>query len=101
MNGTNTFSGTTGVAAKEHTMIPAEDPGGVIEHEPPEEVEDLQGRESAWFPGDSREAELRETATAIDELTGAAGVPGRPRPGNGQGTAYVSSWTRWTLDWPS
>jgi phytoene dehydrogenase-like protein len=63
-------------------MIPAEDLKELIEQAFLEQVGELQVRERVWVPGDPREAELREAAIAIDELTegrrrdGPDGVPG-------------------------
>lgn len=54
-------------------MIPAETLETLAEETFLDEVGDLEIRERVWVPGDSREADLREAVTALDELTQAAG----------------------------
>ena len=58
---------------RQHTMIPAEDLEELAEETFLHEFGDLEVRERVWVPGDSREVELREAVTALDELTKAAG----------------------------
>lgn len=54
-------------------MIPAEDLEELAGEAFLEQLGDCEVRERVWVPGDSREAELREAVTALDELTQAAG----------------------------
>ena len=54
-------------------MVPADILEELVETTFLEEVGDLEVRERVWVPGDSREADLREAVTALDELTQAAG----------------------------
>ncbi|ORB21315.1 integrase [Mycolicibacterium moriokaense] len=54
-------------------MIPAEDLEQLAGEVFLEQLGDTEVRERVWVPGDSREAELREAVTALDELTQAAG----------------------------
>lgn len=54
-------------------MIPAEDAEQMAEDAFLEQLGDQEVRERVWVPGDSREAEMREALTALDELTQAAG----------------------------
>lgn len=54
-------------------MIPAEELEHLAESEFLYHLGGVEVRERVWVPGDSREAELREAVTALDELTKAAG----------------------------
>lgn len=54
-------------------LIPAEDLEELAEEAFLYELGRAEVRERVWVPGDSREAELREAVTALDELTSAAG----------------------------
>jgi DNA invertase Pin-like site-specific DNA recombinase len=58
---------------RDTVMIPAETLETLAEEAFLYEVGDLEVRERVWVPGDSREADLREAVTALDELTKAAG----------------------------
>jgi len=58
---------------KDSAMIPADDVAQLAEDAFLEKLGDQEVRERVWVPGDSREAEMREALTALDELTQAAG----------------------------
>ena len=60
---------------RDMTMIPAEMLESLVEEQFLDQVGDLEVRERVWVPGDSREVELREAITALDDLSRAlAGV---------------------------
>jgi site-specific DNA recombinase len=59
--------------SRDHTMIPAEHLEEMAEETFLEALGGVDVRERVWVPGDSREAELREAVTALDELSSAAG----------------------------
>jgi DNA invertase Pin-like site-specific DNA recombinase len=54
-------------------MLPAEDMETLAEEAFLEQLGDTEIREKVWIPGDSREADLREAVTALEELVKAAG----------------------------